>query len=264
MLLGEGADFVQPEKEGGVGFDNDGGEAGFGGDADGVGSDDGDIEAHVLAGFGGFKEDGTGGEGAAAADGGVGAVVAFDGEDGAFFDDEGLADVEGGDLFEDGPGEVDIAAEVAGGLGAGDPAGRGEEVFEVGGGGEEADTGGGEGVGDGAEEAFGVAFLKAGQEEKGFEVGAEVEEAARGDLAGHDGAVDASLAEEIEEAAELADAHPAGLVGCLGEVGGGLALEGGETDGGGAGLTGRIEEQAGVEALTGNKSQGGHGGQTKP
>ena len=90
----------------------DGEDGGAGGDErlDGAEADGGDVEAHVLLRFGDF-DDGEAAlraEFAGAADAGVGAFDGFDGDRGAAFDGDALADVEPAHLLGERPAELDV------------------------------------------------------------------------------------------------------------------------------------------------------------
>ena len=118
-LIGGGDDGGGIEEEGLASFDGEAGSACGVHGADGRDADDGYVEAHVLVGFGYFDD----GEGAAqggelgggvgqvvegaeefagAGDGGVGAFHGLNGDAGLGGDDDGLAEVVGGDGLGDG------------------------------------------------------------------------------------------------------------------------------------------------------------------
>ena len=109
------------EEQGAACFDGEAGGAGGSHGFDGGNADDGDVEAHVLIGLGDlydgeraaegrfcllgggyfmvyFKIEGAE-EGSGAGDGGVGALHGFDGDAGLGGDDDGLAEVVGGDAW---------------------------------------------------------------------------------------------------------------------------------------------------------------------
>ncbi len=253
MLVGQRAEVVGFDEEGAAGFDGEGGEAGGGAGFEGEGSDDGDVEAEVLVGFGNFDGDGlAAAQEGAAFDGFVGAFEAFDGEDGAVADDDGLPNVEAADFFGDAEAEGDVVVDAGAGFGAGEVSGGGEEFVKEGGGGEEFDAVFGKGIGDGAEEGFGVAFFELGEEKEGGEVGAEVEEIFRGELAGHDGVVATGFFGVGEELAELADAEPAEVIDFGAEGGVGFVLEGGGEEAGDAGAAGGGGELERVASVAGD------------
>ena len=237
MFVGEGAEAVGFDEEGAAGFDGEGGESGGGAGFEGAGADDGDVEAEVLVGFGNFDRDGLAATHECAAfDCFVGPFESFNGEDGAVADDDSLPDVEAADFFGDAPAEGDVIV-------------GSEKIVEVGGGGEEFDPLFGEGVGHGAEEGFGVTFFELGEKEEGGEVGAQVEEIFRRELAGHDGVAGAGFFGVGEELAELSDAKPTEVIDFGGEGGIGFVLEGGGAeacDTGSAGGGGELERVASV------------------
>ncbi len=121
---------------------------------EGVDADGRDIAAAVVAGAGALAEGPAFGaaEAAGAGDHFVGAFDGFDGDDIAFADGDGLADVEAEGFAEHGPDEVDIAALFGGGAGAGHDARGGEFVWDGGGGVEKGDATAVEFVGDGGED----------------------------------------------------------------------------------------------------------------
>ena len=109
------------EEQGSAGFEGEAGGAGVLHGLDGGDADDGNVEAHVLIGLGDFDD----GEGAAegggfavgssvrkrvagAGDGGVGAFHGFDGDAGLGGDDDGLAEIVGGDGAGDGAAVGDV------------------------------------------------------------------------------------------------------------------------------------------------------------
>ncbi len=217
------------EEEGAFGFDGEGVDAGCGTGFEGAGADARDIEAHVVVVAGDLDGEGSAvwaGQFAASGQAAVGAFEAFDGEDGALFDDDGLADFEAGDFL----GDAEAEAGIVGLFGlegwARGVAGAGHAGFEPGGGLDELDAGLGEFVGDGAEDGVGVFLFEAEEEFDGAEVGADGEEVAGGDLADHDAAGDAAVGEGAEEAVELADPEPDDLVDEGGKGGVGFAFEG--------------------------------------
>ena len=80
-------------------------------------------------------------------------------------------------------------------------------------------------IGDCSEERLGIAFLELGQHEQCGEVGAEVEEVFRRDLAGHDGLCRTGLFGVGREFAELSDPQPTQVVHQAGQCRIGLVLE---------------------------------------
>jgi hypothetical protein len=75
-------------------------------------ADYGNIEAHILRGLAHFDDDDAlaAGDSRGALDGFVGAFHGFDGDAGAIADDDGLAEIEGGDLL----GDVAAVGDVGG------------------------------------------------------------------------------------------------------------------------------------------------------
>src|SRR5206468_4875513 len=121
-------------------------------------TDDGDVEAHVLVGFGYFDDregaaqrggelSGRAGdiiesaeEFAGSGDGGVGALHGFDGDAGLGGDDDGLAEVVGGDGLGDGAAVDDVLLLFFVRRAGGEDAGFCEERLEVLGGGDQFDA----------------------------------------------------------------------------------------------------------------------------
>jgi len=250
VFVGQRAEAVGFDEESAAGFDGEGGEAGFGAGFEGEGADDGDVEAEVLVGFGNFDGDGlAAAQEGAAFDGFVGAFEAFDGEDGAVADDDGLSDVEAAHFFGDAEAEGDVVVDAAAGFGSGEVSGGGEKFVEEGGGGEEFDTFLGEGVAHRAEEGLGVALFEFGQKQQRGEIGAQVEEVLWCDLSGHDHLFRAGFFGVGDEFSELADLEPAQAIDFPGESGVGFVLEGGgkkASDTGAAGGGGELERVASV------------------
>src|SRR5258708_6751010 len=137
-------------------------------DFDGLHSDDGDIEAHILIGLGDLYH----GESAAerggvaaerghdvggARDGGVGALHGFDSDAGGFGDDDGLADVVLRELAGDGAAVVDVLAFLLGGRAAGEHSGLYQQRFEQRGRTLESNAFRGANPGPGAKQAVGIA-----------------------------------------------------------------------------------------------------------
>lgn len=238
-LLAEGGEV---EEEDAARLGDEAAETGGGGDLEGLLADDRDVEAEVLVGLGDFDDEAAAAtERAAALDRFVGAFEGFDGEDGAVFHDDGLADVEAGRFFGDAEAEGGVGEFAALEFGTGEVAGGGERIFEKGGRGEEGDTCLREQVGDGSEEGLGVAFLELRENEEGADVGAEIEEIFWRDLPGHDGVGGTGFLRGVGELAELADAEPDQLIGVGGGGGRRLVLEsrdGEVSDPGGAGGAG--------------------------
>ena len=111
VFVGEGDGFGQVEDEGFSGFDYDAGGAVFFQVFEGIPSYGGDIEAHVMVGFGGFDESPASGGAqlTGAFDHAVGSLDGFDGDDFLFLDGDGLSDVQPAYFFGDSPTELDIA-----------------------------------------------------------------------------------------------------------------------------------------------------------
>ena len=80
-------------------------------------------------------------------------------------------------------------------------------------------------IGNGAEDRVRVLFLEPQQQGQRAEVGAEVVEVLRGDLARHDALADAAAGEGGDHLRELADLEPDDLVHQRGERGVGFAFE---------------------------------------
>ena len=230
MLVGQSAEAVGFDKEGASGFDGEGGESRFGTCFEGEGADDWHVEAEILVRLGNFDGDGlAASEQRAAFDGFVGAFEGFDGEDGAVADHDGLSDIEAAHFLGDAEAEGDVFLNAAARFGSGEVSFGREEFIEEGGGGEEFDAVFGKGVGDGAEEGFGVAFFQLGEKEEGGEVGAEVEEIFRRELARHDGVAGAGFFGVGDKFAELSDPEPAQVIDQSGKGRVGFILERGGT-----------------------------------
>ena len=257
MFVGEGAEALGFDQQGASGFDGERGESGGGAGFEGEGSDDRNVEAEILVGFGDFDRDSLSAthEGAAL-DRVVGAFEALDGKDGAVPDHDGLSDVEAADFFGDAEAEGNVVMDAAARLRSGKVSLGREELVKVGGGWEEFDAVLGQRVSHRTEEGFGVAFFEFGEEEEGGEVGAEVEEIFRGELAGHDGVAGAGFFGVSDQLAELADAEPAEVIDFGGEGGIRFALEscGAEAlDPGPAGRGGELER---IASVAGNDEKG--------
>jgi len=212
--------------------------------ADGCEADDGNVEAHVLIGFGYFDD----GEGAAqgggkvgigdyiegaeevagARDGGVGAFHGFDGDAGLSGDDDGLAEVVGGDGVGDGAAVCDVLLLFFIRCPVGEDAGFCEEGFEVLRGGDEFDAFVVEDLGDCTEEHVGVAGAQVEEEFGQAPVGADAgEDLLVLDLAGHDGVRDTFGMKGFNEAGELSEGEPVDVdvgVGCGSGVDLGVSL----------------------------------------
>jgi len=85
-------------------------------------------------------------------------------------------------------------------------------------------------VRDCAENGFGIAARELREEDEGFDVGAQVEEIARMDLAGHDGVGRAGFFQNSKQFSELADAQPFEFIDERRERGVGLILKSGGGD----------------------------------
>lgn len=196
-----------------TGFDRDGVDSGGVRGFEGGWTDDWNVEAEVLVGFGDF-DDGclASPEFTAAKDGRVGAFKAFDGEDSAFFDDDGLSDIEAAHFFCDVKAEGEIFEQAAVRCGAGEmPFWREKRVHE-GGGGKQGDADLSALGGDGSEDTFRVSFLEFGENEEGFDIGSEVEEVFGSDLSGHDGGAGTRFLEVFEQGSQLADSEGGDIV----------------------------------------------------
>ncbi len=230
MLVGGGDDFVAVKEQRASGFEGEHGNFRGGARFDGADADTRNIEPEIVIRFCDFNDDATAffaGEEAAASDAFVAAFKTFDGEDGAFFDDDGLADVEGGNGFGDLEAEGDVVLLVAVGGASSEVTGLRDLVAEEGARVEERDAVLGALVGDGAEDGLGVADFEPGGDGDHAEVEAEIFiEVCRRDAASHDGAGDVAFGEDVDEFVELADADPLDFVGGLGDIGVGLAFEG--------------------------------------
>ena len=193
-------------------------------------------------------------EGAGAFDGGVGAFHGLDGDAGLGGDDDGLAEVEGGEAAGEGASVGDVLALVVGGGALGEDAGCGEQRFEVLGGGDQLDALVGEDLGDRAEQHVGVARAQVEEELGETPVGTDAGEYLRVlDLAGHDGAGDAGGLEGVDEAGELAEREPVDADGGVGggariDLGIGLFLDGGDDDREAVGARG-VEQRNGKRPL---------------
>jgi hypothetical protein len=254
-----------------------GGSHGF----DGGDADDGDVEAHVLVGFGdldygkGAAEGGfcprTGGyfmvyfiikgaeEGSCAGDGGVSAFHSLDGDAGLGGDDDGLAEVVGGDGLGDGAAIGYVLLLLLVGFAEGEDAGLCEEWFEVLGGGDELDALVAEDLCDCSQEHVGVAGAEVEEELGESPVGADAgEDLLVFDLAGHGGAGDAFGLEGFDEAGEFAEGEPVDVdvgVGCGAgvDLGVGLFVDGGDDDGEAVGAC-CVEEEEGEAAIAGDQA----------
>ena len=193
------------EEQSPASLDGEAGGTGAGHGLNGGEANDGHIESHVLIWLG-YLDDGEGAaeggggiveaahEGACAFDGGVGTLHGFDGNAGLGGDDDGLAEVEGGQAQGYGAPVGDVLALVFGGGALGEDAGLGEQRFKVLGGGDELDALVGEDLGDRAEQLVGSARAQVEKQLGETPVGTDAGEYLRVlDLAGHDGAGDAWL-----------------------------------------------------------------------
>lgn len=227
MGLGQDAEACGFDQQGASGFHRKRGESAGRPGFEGERSDDRDVEAEVLIGFGNLDRDSlSAAEQSAAFDCVVRPLESLDGEDGAVADHDGLSDVEPADFLGDAQAEGDVFLRAAAQFGSGKVAFGGEEFIEEGDGGEQFDVVFGQRVAHRAEERLGIALLEFGQKEEGGEVGAKVEKIFRGDLPGHHGMAGAGFFGVSDELAELTHAEPAKVIDFGGEGGVRLALEG--------------------------------------
>jgi hypothetical protein len=269
------------EHEGSTCFDGETGGACGSHGFDGGDADDWDVEAHVLIGLGDLY-DGEGAaegrlylvgvryfmvyfiikgaeEGSGAGDGGVSALHGLDGDAGLGGDDDGLAEVVGGDGLGDGAAVGDILLLLFVGGAEGEDARFCEEGLKVLGGGDEFDALVAEDLCDGAEEHVGVAGAEVEEELGEAPVGADAgEDLLVFDLAGHGGAGDALGLEGFDEAGEFAEREPVdvdvGVGGGAGvDLGVGLFVDGCDDDGEAVGACG-VEEEEGEAAVAGDQA----------
>ena len=270
-FVGGGEDGFAIEQERAAGFEGEAGGTGGAHGFDGAEADDGDVEAHVLVGLGDFDDgeraaEGGGGvaeaahEVAGAGDGGVGAFHGFDGDAGLGRDDDGLAEIVGGDGAGYGAAVGDVFLLVFGGGAAGEDAGGGEERLEILRRGDELDAFVGENLGDGAEEHVGVSGAEIEEEFGEAPVGADGgEDLGVFDLAGHGGAGDAFALEGFDEAGEFAEGEPVDADVWVGggsgvDLGVGFFLDGGDDYGEAVGAGG-VKEKKGEAAVAGDDAE---------
>ena len=194
-----------------------------------------------------------------AGDGGVGAFHGFDRDAGLGGDDDGLAEVVGGDGLGDGAAVGDVLLFFFVGCAAGEDAGFGEERFEVSGRGDQLDAFVAENLGHRAEQHVGVAGAEVEEKLGEAPVGADAgEDLLVLDLAGHDGAGDAFGLKGFDEAGEFAEGEPVDVdvgVGCGAGVdfGVGLFFDGGDDDLEAVGA-GCVEQEEGEAAVAGDQA----------
>jgi hypothetical protein len=274
-LIGGSDDGCGIEHEGLPCFDGEaGGACGLHG-VDGGDADDGDVEAHVLIGFGYFDDGEVTAEGgcglssvgeverakecAGACDGGVGAFHGFDGDAGLGGDDDGLAEIVGGDGLGDSAAVGDVFRFFFVGCATGEDAGFREEGFEVLGGGDEFDAFVAEDFGDGTEEHVRVAGAEIEEEFGEAPVGTDAgEDLFVLDLAGHDGAGDTFILKSFDEAGEFAEREPVDVdVGVCGgasvDLGVSLFVDGGDDDGETVSAC-CVEQEEGEAAVAGDQA----------
>jgi hypothetical protein len=141
---------------------------------------------------------------------------------------------------------------------AGHAAGGGEVLVDKTAGVEQVDAEFFDFVGDGAEDGFGVAAFEGHEDAGGLEVGVKaLEEAARGDLAGHECVAGVEVLERGEHFTQLADFDDAALGGGDGvdEVGAGFLLHGDEAEGD-AGAADGLGDEHRINALAGDERDG--------
>jgi hypothetical protein len=203
--------------------------------ADGGNADHGYIEAHVLVGLGYFNHgegsaEGAGGaaassrefesaeEFAGAGDGGVGALHGFDGDAGLSGDDDGLAEIVGGNGLGNCASVRDVLLFFFVRGAAGQQACPGEEWFEVGRRGDQFNAFVGQDFGHCPQKHVGVAGAEIEKEFSEAPVGADAgEDLLVLDLACHHGTGDPFGLEGLDQAGELAKGEPMDVnvgVGC--------------------------------------------------
>jgi len=256
VLSSEFLEMIDLQQKGVASLHGDGGDAGGRGRFEGAGADDGNVEAHVLARLGDLDDDSLPlPEFPAAADGGVGPVESLDGKDGPLLHDHGLTDVESAHFLRNAMAESDVVEQARFRLGPRDKTFACKMPLQKGGREQEGDAGFFKFVGDRSKERLGIALPELCQQEEGMEVGAEVEEIPRGDLARHHRGSGPALLGGIDESAELADAHPLDLIHESGKRGIGLSLESGCNHFGNAGFSGALRRKAGIGAVTGDQKE---------
>ena len=108
----------------------------------------------------------------------------------------------------------------------------------------------------GARQAFPSAF-EFGEDEEGFEIGAEIEQIARCELAGHQRAGGSGFFRSVEEAAHLTYAHPLDRIDQRNIFRLRLPLEGGHDDPRDPGATGALDHKARVVPSSCDQKQRG-------
>jgi hypothetical protein len=150
------------KQQGFSGLECEGDDAVGGAGFDGLSADARDIEPHIVVHFGDFDGDGASvaaGQIAATGEARVGAFEAFDGEDDAIFDDDGLADVEPGNFLGDFMTESDVGELVGGEFWAEMKTWAWHEGLQPGERVDELDAVAAEFIGEGAEEGMGIFFF---------------------------------------------------------------------------------------------------------
>ena len=226
-FIGGGEDCVGIEHEGSASFDGEaGGACGLHGFYCGE-ADDGYVEAHVLVGFGDLDDGERTAEGSCclradagfgvecaeestgAGDGGVGPLHGLNGNTGLRGDDDGLAEIVGGDGLGDGASVCDVLFFFFIGRTQGEDAGLCEERLKVLRGGDKLDAFVAEYLRECAEEHVGVAGAEVEKEFGQAPIGANAgEDLFVFDLTGHGGAGDAFGLKGFDEARELAEGEP--------------------------------------------------------
>ena len=111
VFAGEAFDFGLFEDKRAAGFEGEDGDAGLSAGFEGAGADARDVESHIVFFFRDFHGDRAAvfaGEFAAALEAAVGTLESLDGEDGAIFDDDELADFEAGNFAGNAEAELDV------------------------------------------------------------------------------------------------------------------------------------------------------------
>jgi len=246
------------EQQGFSGLDREDADLVSGAGVDRLGTEAGDIPSHIVVFLGDL--DGDGGAGlagqlSAAGEAGVGAFEALDGEDDALFDDDQLTDIEAGDFLGDAVAELDVFALFGGQGGAELEAGLGHEGGEPRGCLHQLDSLAEEFIGQGAEDGVGVLFLEFQEQAEGAEIGADVEQAFWGDLAGHDAAGDVCGFEGADEFGELSYLDPGDVVDEWGEGWIGFTFERDGDDPGDAHLACLAGQEEREGAVPGDQAQ---------
>jgi len=202
-------------------------------------------------------------ESAGAGDGGVGAFHGLDGDAGLGGDNDGLAEVVGGDGLGYGASVGDVLLFFFVGGAGGEDARLCEEGLQVGGGRDELDAFVAEDFCDCAEEHVGVAGAeveeKLGESPVGTDAG---EDLLVFDLAGHDGSGDAFGLEGFDETGEFAEGEPVdvdvGVGGGAGvDLGVGFFFDGGDDYGEVVSARG-VEEEKGEASVAGDEAEFWH------